>query len=198
MSKSTTTAAAASFLNSAQLICLVRYAQGEHAHLLECADKTAFENGLAQCGDGLLRFLIAELASQEDCTSMEIASTRIMCCVDQLSDVYNSLISQPEHSPFEPAVEAVKEITLKPKIESMLTVRLQDLVGPYDQAESVPEWHWIERMATFKHIGNGTEAGVWEYVVFAGFELPDIPQKLQEIFEHARSDEIAYILFYQG
>lgn len=71
-------------LNDAQNAVLETYANGDFAHLIECPTKEALDVELENCGDGLLRFLMVELADQEDCFGLEEAVRRIKSAIEDL------------------------------------------------------------------------------------------------------------------
>lgn len=45
------------------------------------------------CGDGLLKFLLAELSTSEDCDSLETAHKRVETSIRQLQEVLSALES---------------------------------------------------------------------------------------------------------
>lgn len=67
--------------NEIQQKILKEYQNGEFAHL--CAPD-ATEEDLADCGDGLLVFVIHEVADSEDCDSVGEAYGRISRAADDL------------------------------------------------------------------------------------------------------------------
>ena len=64
-------------LNDAQKVVLQQYAGGEFAHLCNVETEQELKQGLEDCGDGLLRFLMVEVSSSEDCNSLQEAQQRI-------------------------------------------------------------------------------------------------------------------------
>lgn len=78
-------------LNDAQLVVLKTYAGGDFAHLSEVKTKQELGEELEKCGDGLLRFLMVELASSEDCGSIEEANNRIYKAIRDLQTVESAL-----------------------------------------------------------------------------------------------------------
>lgn len=84
-------AVAAGLVNTAQSVLLQTYFNGEFAHLLEHADKAVLTDELAECGDGLLRYLMAELSDREDCVDLLTAIERIDSSISQLEDLKEKL-----------------------------------------------------------------------------------------------------------
>lgn len=82
-------------LNAAQKKCLEFYANGDFEHLAAIESETQFNVALKECGDGLLRFLMAELASSEDCDSVQTAMQRLDGAIEDIRAVQRnvSLIS---------------------------------------------------------------------------------------------------------
>lgn len=69
----------------------------------------------------------------------------------------------------------------------------------YEVPEEVPELVWAENEARFKHVGNGVEAGVWEFMltVYQGDDPNGIPERLRPIFDEARKQGCDWIMFHQ-
>ena len=82
-----------SFLNQAQATCLEFYASGDHAFLLETTKTVQFKEALSKCGDGLLKFLMVELSTSEDCRDNETAIARIERAIDELAFMKDCLES---------------------------------------------------------------------------------------------------------
>lgn len=82
-------------LNAAQMKCLEFYANGDFEHLAALESEAQFNAALRECGDGLLRFLMAELASSEDCDSVQTAMQRLDGAIEDIKAVQRnvSLIS---------------------------------------------------------------------------------------------------------
>ena len=82
-------------LNAAQKKCLEFYANGDFEHLADIESEFQFKESLNDCGDGLLRFLMNELASSEDCDSLETAMQRLDSAIEDIRAVQRnvSLIS---------------------------------------------------------------------------------------------------------
>lgn len=78
-------------LNLWQHITLLTYDHGEFAHLAEIPEVEELNNQLNQCGDGLLRFMIAELSSKEDCTTNNDAIHRMIMARTQINEVIQQL-----------------------------------------------------------------------------------------------------------
>lgn len=81
----------ASVFNDAQKAVLRTYANGDFAHLCEVTDEKTLADELEHCGDGLLRFLIVELSSKEDCDSLQEAQQRIESAISQLQEVVDAI-----------------------------------------------------------------------------------------------------------
>lgn len=83
-------------------------------------------------------------------------------------------------------------------------VMMQDVIGDYDVPDDVPEWIWVQKVASFEHKDNA-DSGIWEFVVNLSFgsvwngqDEPDIPQKLVPVFEEAYAKGFQYLIFHQG
>lgn len=66
-----------------QQLVLHSYERGEFAHLTP--------DGVEDCGDGLLKFLLTELSRQEDCDGFATAVDRVDTAVRQLLDLRTDL-----------------------------------------------------------------------------------------------------------
>lgn len=82
-------------------------------------------------------------------------------------------------------------------IASVASVMMQDIVGDYDTPDQVPEWPWVERVASYAHAKNG-QNGIWEFVLNLSLGWDDIPDRLLPIISKAKADNIAYIIVHQG
>ena len=82
--------------NKAQALCLETYANGDFAHLLEIDSQASFDAALLDCGDGLLRFLVVELATSEDCDSTDTAINQIATAISDLTVVKDMLEARPQ------------------------------------------------------------------------------------------------------
>lgn len=71
-------------LNAFQRKVLDTYANGELSHITT-------KQELDECGDGLLRFLLVELSSGEDCGDAETACQRVETAISDLSNVLQHL-----------------------------------------------------------------------------------------------------------
>lgn len=78
-------------LNRAQEILLSKYAEGDFQYLLEIKTQEAMAHQLAECGDGLLRFLMVELSDKEDCKDLGTARDRLRTAIDQLEALDSAL-----------------------------------------------------------------------------------------------------------
>lgn len=72
------------WLNKPQRLFLENYEDGEFARLLGAAAENEFRTELAHCGDGLVRFFIAELANYSDCSDMGTARNRLATAARQI------------------------------------------------------------------------------------------------------------------
>lgn len=81
--------------------------------------------------------------------------------------------------------------------QEITEVMMQDIVGDYDVPAEVPEWAWVERVASFAHVKNG-ESGVFEFVLNLGNHWDDIPEKLLPVIQEARAQNKAYLIVHQG
>lgn len=79
------------FVNEAQAKCLERYESGDFSYILDAKDEAQWKKEIDDCGDGLLKFLLIELDSQEDCCDMSDAISRVGTAITQLQGVQNSL-----------------------------------------------------------------------------------------------------------
>jgi hypothetical protein len=81
------------FINQSQAVCLEFYSQGAFEHLLKIESEVEFKATLADCGDGLLRFLMTELSTKEDCDTVETAMNRVSTAIEDLNVVRRNLNS---------------------------------------------------------------------------------------------------------
>lgn len=81
--------------------------------------------------------------------------------------------------------------------EKVLSVLMQDIVGDYDTPDQVPEWSWVERVASYAHAKNGQE-GVWEFVLNLSSGWDDTPERFIPVINKAKADSIAYMIVHQG
>jgi hypothetical protein len=71
----------------------------------------------------------------------------------------------------------------------------------YENPEHLPEWQWVERHARFQHSGNGSEAGVWEFMVFAPQlqdSIENVPASLRAEVDKALELGATWLMFHQG
>jgi hypothetical protein len=85
---------------------------------------------------------------------------------------------------------------------NVIDVMMSDVVGDYDDASDVPEWHWVQQHASFSHKDNGAGHGIWEFLVNVqcasledGNDSP-IPEKLKPVLEEALALNAGWVLFY--
>ncbi|MGY3912790.1 hypothetical protein ACW5XW_16455 [Aeromonas piscicola] len=74
---------------------------------------------------------------------------------------------------------------------------MSSIVGDYDNADRVPEWQWVKRMASHEHVGV-KEGAAYEYTLNLARELDAIPPALQPLLTAAQQARVNYILFYNG
>jgi hypothetical protein len=80
---------------------------------------------------------------------------------------------------------------------TIMDINMVDIFSEYDIPEDIPEWLWIEKVASYKHCHNNT-LGIWEFMLNLSREFNDIPETLKETFDQAYADGFGYILFHQG
>ena len=85
-------------LNESQRVLLAQYCDGEFSYLAQLASQADFNREVADCGDGLLRFLIAELASSEDCRDMETGRDRVVSAMRSLQVLCEAFESELERA----------------------------------------------------------------------------------------------------
>lgn len=84
------------WLNPTQREVLNTYARGEFAYLAGSASEEAFNNSIDQCGDGLLKFLIVELSTGQDCVSGEEAVRRLESAQREVASAADSVADAPD------------------------------------------------------------------------------------------------------
>lgn len=80
-----------SYINGSQGACLAMFGNGDFAHLAESTSEEEFKSGVQESGDGLLRFLITELATSEGCDSIAEAINRVHLAIAELLQVQQAL-----------------------------------------------------------------------------------------------------------
>ena len=80
-------------------------------------------------------------------------------------------------------------------VMKMLDVAMSTIVGDYDDADLVPEWQWIKRMASHEHVGV-KDNSAYEYMLNLALELDAYPPALQPLLAAAMQAGVSYILFY--
>jgi len=85
-------------LNPAQMAVVRSYANGDFAHLAEIRSEDELQTELQNCSDGLLRFLIVELGTADDCDSMSAAITRCSQAIEDIEVVKDALRDLPDAS----------------------------------------------------------------------------------------------------
>lgn len=78
-------------ISAVQTVVLNSYGAGDFAHLSEIQTQAQLSQELRECGDGLLKFLMVELAEKEDCGSPEEALRRVQSAIRQLDEVAQSI-----------------------------------------------------------------------------------------------------------
>lgn len=86
---------------------------------------------------------------------------------------------------------------LRTRLEGLVSVQMQDLVGDYEAPERVTEWTWVQLNASYSHRENGRD-GVWEFVLNLANSLADAPQRLKDVIDNARIAGAGYLLVHQG
>jgi len=87
---------------------------------------------------------------------------------------------------------------------AILEVNLVDVLNEYELPDDTPEWQWVEKNSSFAHKGNGTDGGVWEFMVqvenimTSDIRRASIPAPLKPFFEEAVTQKAIWILFHQG
>ena len=74
-----------------QRAALNSYDLGEFRYLAETETGKDLHEGLRDCGDSLLRFIVAELSHREDCTSFHEAVRRMTTARNQINDLIEDL-----------------------------------------------------------------------------------------------------------
>ena len=82
-------------------------------------------------------------------------------------------------------------------VMQMLDVAMSSIIGDYDDADQVPEWQWVKRMASHEHVGV-KDSSAYEYMLNLAMELDAIPPALQPLLTAAQQAGVNYILFYNG
>lgn len=71
-------------LNLWQTTALDTYKTGDFAYLMEHVPQALLPREIERCGDGLLRFILAELSTNADCTDATTAIRRLTCAAQDL------------------------------------------------------------------------------------------------------------------
>lgn len=82
-------------------------------------------------------------------------------------------------------------------VMQMLDVAMSSIIGDYDDADLVPEWQLVKRMASHEHVGVKDDSA-YEYTLNLAMELDAIPSALQPLLTAAQQAGVNYILFYNG
>ncbi|HEA3129682.1 TPA: hypothetical protein RVR73_000974 [Aeromonas hydrophila] len=59
-------------------------------------------------------------------------------------------------------------------VMQMLDVAMSSIIDDYDDADLVPEWQWVKRMASHEHVGVKDDSA-YEYTLNLAMELDAIP-----------------------
>ena len=74
-----------------QRAALASYDLGEFRYIADATTAATLREGLRDCGDSLLRFIVSELSPQEDCESFDDAIRRMTVARNQLNDLIEDL-----------------------------------------------------------------------------------------------------------
>ena len=82
-------------------------------------------------------------------------------------------------------------------VMQMLDVAMSSIIGDYDydDADLVPEWQWVKRMASHEHVGVKDDSA-YEYMLNLALELDAYPPTLQPLLAATTQAGVSYILFY--
>lgn len=78
-------------LNEAQILVLENHENGEFEHLKDATSQDDLDALLDECGDSLLRYLMAELADSNDCDDIPEAASRVERSISQLQSLLGVL-----------------------------------------------------------------------------------------------------------
>ncbi|MCQ4054396.1 hypothetical protein [Aeromonas sp. SG16] len=81
-------------------------------------------------------------------------------------------------------------------VMQMLDVAMSSIIGDYDDADLVPEWQWVKRMASHEHVGVKDDSAYEFTLNLVAMELDTIPPVLQPLLTAAQQAGVNYILFY--
>lgn len=139
---------------------------------------------------------IEAFKAKEDITeAMSLLAGRLDSeAMAKLQEIVNHAQGKPENHLL-PA--ASPEILPGATKEEIVSIMMQDLVGDYCAPDQVPEWSWVERVASYAHAKNGQD-GIWEFVLNLSFGWDDIPDRLLPVISKARANNIAYLIVHQG
>ena len=124
--------------------------------------------------------------------------------IDQMAEFVQPLIGDQQ---FNALADLIREkATTDPMAEvlpgatrsEVREIMMQELVGDCDDPADVPEWAWVEENASFSHVRNGKEDGVWEFVLNLSRTFSAVPQRIAPAIAKASRDGIAYLVLYQG
>lgn len=109
---------------------------------------------------------------------------------------------------FQEYVDRYRRVAPSPRLGiSMLNVmemNMTSILGPYDNPRDFEAWRWIEAEASFLHVGNDVEHGVFEFMVGIRttedeeyYESPP-PAIVRSVIDLAREMGVQWVLFHQG
>jgi len=78
-------------VNDAQRVLLATYSCGDFEHLIDVSTAEALSEALKMSGDGLLRYLMSDLSTHEDCVNLEEAIGRVRNCIESLQSLETNL-----------------------------------------------------------------------------------------------------------
>ena len=90
-----------------------------------------------------------------------------------------------------------KEILPNATQQEIAEIMMSDVVGEYDVPDSVLEWAWVEKVASYAHVRNAQD-GIWEFVLNLSNHWDDIPATLAPVIAQARKAGNAYLIIHQG
>lgn len=96
------------------------------------------------------------------------------------------------------------------EVSTVGSLYMPNLIGDYECPEKCIEWQWIENNASFKHVGNYDELGVFEFIINVdrfisddkeecqiADDASDMPEKLIPVILDAAKKRLSYIIFHQ-
>lgn len=116
---------------------------------------------------------------------------------DQFAIVEDAIMALASGKPMEEAVSILQPKLAapasQPDHDHMLQVYAPEVLGEHDDMSGVPEWEWIEKVASFSH----TEvADRIVHIIYADHH--DVPTKLQPVLDSAKAAGMNWVLFHLG